>query len=187
MSLSGPRFRAARPEDAHAVAALHADSWQRHYRGAYADAFLDNEVGEYLGRLWTERLAAPPSNARTILAEHDGELVGLAHTFLDHDPTWGAFVDNVHVRYTVKRQGIGRRLFALTAQEVLRSSPSSGLHLTVLDQNTAAQAFYSARGGTPVERVDVPAPGGDPARLNGKPTCLRFVWRADELGALSER
>jgi ribosomal protein S18 acetylase RimI-like enzyme len=184
---SGPRFRAARPEDAPAVAGLHADSWQRHYRGAYTDAFLDNEVAEYLGRLWTERLAAPPPEARTILAEYDGELVGIAHTFLDDHPTWGAFVDNLHVRYAVKRQGIGTRLLARVAQEVVRSSPSSGLHLTVLDQNTAAQAFYSACGGTSVERLEVPAPGGNQAWLNGRPTCHRFAWRAGEMGLLSER
>jgi GNAT superfamily N-acetyltransferase len=36
------RFRAAGPGDAQAVAGLHADSWRRHYRGAYADSFLDN-------------------------------------------------------------------------------------------------------------------------------------------------
>ena len=34
-------FRAAGPDDVHAVAGLHAESWQRHYRGAYSDAFLD--------------------------------------------------------------------------------------------------------------------------------------------------
>jgi len=39
-----------------------------------------------------------------------------------------------------------------------------------------AQAFYGARGGTRVEHDDVPPPGGDPARLNGKPMGLRYVW-----------
>jgi GNAT superfamily N-acetyltransferase len=36
------RFRVACPGDAQAIAGLHADSWQRHYRGAFSDAFLDN-------------------------------------------------------------------------------------------------------------------------------------------------
>jgi GNAT superfamily N-acetyltransferase len=171
-----PRFRPARPEDAPAVAGLHADSWQRHYRGAYSDNFLDEEAPTYLTRMWTERLAAP-THTRTILAEHDGELVGLAHTFLDNDPRWGALVDNLHVRHTLKRQGIGTQLLALTAEAVLQWSSLSGLYLWVLEQNSAAQAFYSVRGGESVERDDVPAPGGDPTRLNGKPACLRFAWR----------
>jgi len=74
---AGLRFRAAGPGDAHAIAGLHADSWQRHYRGAYSDAFLDNDVAGYLLPLWTERLASPNPQARTILAEIDGAVGAL--------------------------------------------------------------------------------------------------------------
>jgi len=37
------RFRAAEQGDASAVAALHTGSWQRHYRGAFSDDFLDGD------------------------------------------------------------------------------------------------------------------------------------------------
>jgi ribosomal protein S18 acetylase RimI-like enzyme len=172
----GPLFRLAGPDDATAVAGLHTDSWQRHYRGAYADSFLDHEAADFLVGLWTERLTTTPRPACTIVAEYDGELVGLAHTLFAIDPTWGALVDNLHVRSALKRQRIGTRLLAMTAQAVRDRSPSSGVHLWVLEQNTAAQGFYSARGGTCVERDEVPPPGGNPAWLNGKPTCFRFAW-----------
>ncbi len=175
----------AGPEDALAVAGLHADSWQRHYRGAYADAFLDGEPAGYLAGRWTERLATASPQARTILAEYDGELVGLAHTVLDSDPTWGALVDNLHVRSPLKRQGIGSRLLALTAQAVLEAAPSSGLYLWVLEQNKAAQQFYEACGGTRGDRSHVPPPGGDPANLNGTPSCFRYSW--PDLSVLAER
>jgi GNAT superfamily N-acetyltransferase len=171
------RFRAARPRDTGAIARLHADSWQRHYRGAFSDAFLDNDVAGYLLPVWAERLETPNPQARTILAEHSGEVVGLAHTFLDEDARWGAFIDNLHVTHGLKRHGIGTRLLALTGQAVLDRSPSSGLYLWVLEQNSDARAFYAARGGVCVEREDVPPPGGDPARLNGKPIGLRYAWR----------
>jgi GNAT superfamily N-acetyltransferase len=170
-------FRAAGPGDAHAIAGLHADSWQRHYRGAYSDAFLDNEVLGYLRPLWTERLAIPHPQARTILAERDDEIVGLAHTILGQDATWGALVDNLHVAHGLKRHGIGTRLLALTAQAVLDWSPSSGLYLWVLEQNSDARAFYAARGGACAEREEVPPPGGDATRLNGTPMGLKFVWQ----------
>jgi hypothetical protein len=62
------------------------------------------------------------------------------------------------------------------AQAVLDSAPASGLYLWVLEQNAAAQAFYTAKGGTCVERAAVPPPGGDPTRLNGTPMALRFAW-----------
>jgi hypothetical protein len=170
-------FRAAGLGDAQAIAGLHADSWQRHYRGAFSDAFLDNGATGYLRSLWTERLAFPSPQARTILAERGGEVVGLAHTILGQDAQWGAFIDNLHVAYGLKRQRIGTRLLALTAQAVLDWSPSSGLYLWVLEQNSDARAFYAARGGTCVERDEVLPPGGDAARLTGKPMGLKYVWQ----------
>ncbi|HXL89836.1 MAG TPA: GNAT family N-acetyltransferase [Streptosporangiaceae bacterium] len=171
------RFRAAGPGDAHAIASLHADSWQRHYRGAFAGAFLDNDVAGYLLPLWTGRLVSPDPRARTILAELDGTVVGLAHTVLDEHPVWGAFLDNLHVAHGLKRQQVGTRLLALTGQEVVDWSPASGLYLWVLEQNSDARAFYTVRGGTCVERAEASPPGEDPARLNGKPMSLRCVWR----------
>ncbi len=173
---SGLRFRAAGPDDAPAVAALHADSWQRHYRSAFSAAFLDHDVAAYLLPLWSGRLASPDPRARAILAELDGAVVGLAYTVLGEDPAWGSFLDNLHVAHGLKRQGIGTRLLALTGQEVVGWSPSSGLYLWVLEQNRDARAFYAAHGGTCVERAEVQPPGGDPARLNGTPIGLRYAW-----------
>jgi ribosomal protein S18 acetylase RimI-like enzyme len=169
-------FRMADADDAAAVAGLHADSWRRHYRGAFSDAFLDGDVAGYLRERWTERLSARDPQARTIVAEFGGELVGLAHTQLGDDPRWGALLDNLHVAYGLKRMGVGTRLMALTAQAVLDDAPESGLYLWVLEQNAGARAFYTARGGTCVETSRVPPPGGDPARLNGSPMGLRFAW-----------
>ena len=37
-------LRTAGPADADRVAGLHVASWRRHYRGAYADSFLDSDV-----------------------------------------------------------------------------------------------------------------------------------------------
>jgi len=98
---------------------LHADSWQRHYRGAFSDAFLDHDAAGYLLPLWTARLAAPDPQARTIIAEHNGTVVGLAHVILGHDRTRGAFLDNRHVTYRLKGHRIGTRLLALTEQPAL--------------------------------------------------------------------
>jgi ribosomal protein S18 acetylase RimI-like enzyme len=170
------RFRSAEAGDAAAVARLHADSWRRHYRGAFSDAFLDGDVTGYLLAVWTERLGGPDPQARTIVAEFGGEVVGLAHTQLGASADWGALLDNLHVSHGLKRLGIGTRLLALTAQAILDSAPASGLYLWVLEQNAGARAFYTARGGTCVETCAVSPPGGDPARLHGSPMSLRFVW-----------
>lgn len=168
-------FRVAGAEDAAAVAELHGDSWRRHYRGAYADAFLDDESPEYLGAMWAERLATR-EGTRTTVAEDDGQLVGLAHLIIGADPKFGALVDNLHVRAPLKRQGIGTQMLALTAKSLQELAPGSGLYLWVLEQNTSAQGFYEARGGIQGDRKEVPPPGGEPRRLNGRPACFRYYW-----------
>jgi ribosomal protein S18 acetylase RimI-like enzyme len=170
------RFRAAERGDGPAIAALHADSWQRHYRGAYTDVFLDDEAAGFLLDLWTRRFADPDPRAATIVAERAGALLGLAHTVVGDYPAWGALLDNLHVAYGLKRQGVGTRLLSLSAQAVAAAEPGSGLYLWVLEQNAGARAFYGARGGTSVENGQVAAPAGDATRLNGQPRALRYAW-----------
>ena len=158
------------------MADLHADSWRRHYRGAYSDAYLDGDVVTDRRSVWQERLGRPSAPAVTILAEGGGSLLGFIHVVFDHDPRWGSLVDNLHVRAASKRSGIGRQLMAAGAAAVLERSDDGRMYLWVLEQNTAAQAFYTALGGQIVERDLTSAPGGDPARLNGTPAKLRCAW-----------
>ena len=67
-------------------------------------------------------------------------------------------------------------IFLIAARAVLAERPGSGLYLWVLEKNVNARAFYDARGGTCVEARAVLPPGGDQARLNGKPIGLRYAW-----------
>jgi GNAT superfamily N-acetyltransferase len=169
------RFRPAGAADAIAVAALHADSWRRHYRGAYSDSFLDGDVLEDRTKVWIERLRCDDRGTRTVVADDDDAgLIGFAHVILDSDPTWGALLDNLHVRQGQKRRGIGSRLLALVAAPVVdRERP---LYLWVLEQNADARAFYEARGAASVGRAKVSPPGGVASRLEGTPSKLRYAW-----------
>jgi ribosomal protein S18 acetylase RimI-like enzyme len=169
------QFRLADPADAEAVANLHADSWRRHYRGAYSDAFLDGDVVADRLAMWTDRLREPDPRRCTILAE-DGSLVGFANTAFDDDPTWGALLDNLHVADGHKRQGIGSRLLALTAEAVIERPKRTGLYLWVLEQNVDAQAFYQARRGRCVGRGLASPPAAIASRLTGSPAKLRYAW-----------
>jgi ribosomal protein S18 acetylase RimI-like enzyme len=170
-----PQFRRAGPDDALAVANLHADSWRRHYRGAYSDDFLDGDVFADRVAVWNGRLRDSDPRHCTILAEADG-LVGFANTVFDDDPTWGALLDNLHVAGQYQRRGIGSRLLALTAEAVIARAERTGLYVWVLEQNIDAQAFYQARAGKGVGRDVVSPPGGVASRLSGSPAKLRYVW-----------
>ena len=128
---------------------------------------------------WTGRLSRPTPDRYTVVADLDGTVAGFAHTILDADPTWGAYLDNLHVRHDLKRQGIGARLMAETVRAVARRRPSTGLYLWVLEQNTAAQAFYGAQGGSCVQReLTGPFPGG------GYAFSFRYAW--PDLSKLAE-
>ena len=158
------------PADADAVAALHADSWRRHYRGAYRDSYLDGDVFADRASVWTDRLNHPTPGQYTVVADADGAVLGFSHTILQHHPTWGALLENLHVRYDMLGRGVGGRLMAESAAVVLRSSPVTGIYLSVLKQNVAAQAFYRARG-EPVSKRGWPDlfPGAGPLPRTASP------------------
>lgn len=167
-------IRRGGPADAEAIAGLHADSWRRHYRGAYADAYLDGDVeAERLG-VWTQRLASQDRSTSTLIAEADGAFVGFVHIVFDADPRWGSLVDNLHVVWARKRARVGSRLMSAAGAAVLQHG--GGLYLWVLEQNVDAQSFYVARGGRRVESRLVPPPGGRAERLNGSPVGVRMAW-----------
>jgi GNAT superfamily N-acetyltransferase len=165
------QLRTATSADAVAVADLHADSWRRHYRGTYDDAYLDGDVFAERRAVWTKRLAdIDPAVARTILIEDEGRLVGFAHVMFDDDPRWGALVDNLHVRFDHKRGGVGTALMRAAARAVLEQAEPSGLYLWALEANAPARAFYRARGGAEVEFEVSELEGG------GQAMAVRYAW-----------
>lgn len=178
--------RDATDADARGIAALHAASWSRHYRGAFADSYLDGEAPAERRAIWSERLAAEAGGLRgttletcTLVAEIEGRtgraIVGFAHTMFDQDPAWGSLLDNLHVDHTAQRRGIGSTLLAETARRVLGRG-TRGLYLWVLEQNRAAQSFYRSLGGALVGSREAVGPGGDPTRLVGRPVAWRCAW-----------
>lgn len=179
-SMASVCIRDANADDVDAIAALHADSWRRHYRGAYSDEFLDGDVLADRIAVWTARMASPTDGCTLVaqVGEEDtGTVVGFAHTVFGADPVWGALVDNLHVRYVAKRQGLGSLLMVRTAQRLIAHDGTSGLYLWVLEQNRDAQAFYLSLGGSLVGRRAAIGPGGVPGRLTGQPMALRCAWQ----------
>lgn len=154
---------------------MHAASWRRHYRGAYADSFLNADVLAHRRAIWSARLARP-AGCITVLAEDDGGLAGFVHVILDEDVEWGSLIDNLHVAHRCQRTGIGTALLARAAPRILELATTPRAYLWVLEQNAAAQQFYRARVGARVEKALVEPPGGVPSRLDGSPVKLRIAW-----------
>ncbi|MBM7788102.1 GNAT family N-acetyltransferase [Tenggerimyces flavus] len=166
-------FRPATPADAEAVALLHADSWRRFYRGAFADSYLDGDLETERRSVWAGRLGEP-SGTVTVVAEDARGFAGFVHVMLDHDPVYGSLLDNLHVAHDRQRSGIGRALIVRAAEGVVARAARPTFYLWVLEQNTRAQAFYQAQGGQLAGREAVNSQPKD--RLNGDPYGLRVVW-----------
>ena len=112
-------YRSASEQDIGSIAALHAESWRRNYRGAYLNAFLDGPVFDDRRAVWTARLTEPDPRHDTVVAEWHSKIIGFVHTILDHHPVWGALLDNLHIAPEATRRGIGTRLMAWSGATVM--------------------------------------------------------------------
>jgi GNAT superfamily N-acetyltransferase len=155
-------LRSAQPQDAAAIAALHALSWRRAYRGILRDQFLDGPVFANRLELWRARLADSEACTRqqTWIAHERGAIQGFACVIPDVDPTWGALLDNLHVVPASHGRGLGRLLLSTAAKWLLQRSPHSLMPLWVYDQNLAARRFYERCGAAMLDTQTELAPDG---------------------------
>jgi len=163
-------IRPAKIEDAKSIALLHAESWRVAYRGIFRDEFLDGDVVQDRNDVWRQRFAAPKDNQIVLVAEESQELSGFVCAFGNEDQKWGTFIDNLHVRKSSNRQGIGTRLMREIAHWSHQHYPGAGLYLSVLEANVAARRFYAALGATNQEARLWEPPGG------GEVVELHYVW-----------
>jgi GNAT superfamily N-acetyltransferase len=164
-------YREATPEDVEQVALLHAQSWQRHYRGILQEDYLKNQVLTDRRQVWRERLQHPAENQYVLLVEEDHMLCGLACLYFNHDPVWGSLLDNLHVSSVYQGQGIGRQLLASVAARAYAYNHSLPLYLWVYAKNESARGFYASLGGSHEETQRVENPGG------GYGEVYRYVWK----------
>ena len=168
-------FLLATSPDSVRVASLHAESWRNSYRGILPDAYLNEDAVKERESLWKARLSAPDIDRRyVLLAELDKQLVGFVCVLLDEEPEWGACLDNLHVRFELQGQGLGRQLFARAVRWVMAKESGWPIHLWVFEANYAARRFYDALKGDITERKIKEMPGG------AKVSSLRYVWRNTE-------
>lgn len=91
------------------------------------------------------------------VAEHDGEVVGMALWFLNFS-TWrgthGIYLEDLYVRPEHRGAGLGTQLLR-TLAEVCVERGYSRLEWWVLDWNTPSIEFYKAHGAVPMDEWTV--------------------------------
>jgi GNAT superfamily N-acetyltransferase len=164
--------RPATSSDCHAIAALHARSWQSTYRDILSNDYLDHHVAEDRRDLWEARFTKFDQRQHHVaVAVDDDAIVGFVCVLLDEEPEYGALLDNLHVAPDRHRGGVGRRLMASAAHWVAAMQPEWTMHLWVYEQNAKTVTFYRSAGGTQVEQRLIVTPAGNRAAV------LRFEWR----------
>jgi GNAT superfamily N-acetyltransferase len=165
--------RLALPDDAMAIATIHADNWQRSYRGILRDDYLDGPVIGDRQVVWKRRLSNSADSSLQFIAviERPGGLAAFVCAYLDADPEWGALLDNLHVAFASRGQRLGLRLMACAAAWVIAERPASRLHLWTYEKNRPARRYYERLGGEVVNQHAEPAPDGSHVRA------VRYGWR----------
>ena len=163
-------LRVATADDAKRIARLHAESWQRTYRGMFRDEFLDGPVIEDRLAEWRARFASPDPARFVAVAEDQSDLLGFVCVFGEDDARWGSLIDNLHVRQDAQKRGIGAALMRAAAAWCEETHPGRPIYLLVLRANTNAQAFYERLGGTNAGEDEREQHGG------GIAYGYRYVW-----------
>ena len=163
-------YREALPDEAEAIAQMHAASWQKHYRGILRDDYLNQNVLTDRLEVWQERFEHPKETQHIIVATDNEQCCGFACTYADFHEEYGALLDNLHVLSAWQGRGIGAELIRKSARWVQQQDKHSGFYLWVFEDNTNALAFYKRMGGTVQEKTVVENPGG------GSAPVLRIIW-----------
>ena len=156
--------RAARPDDAHPIAAVHVATWRDAYAGLLPDELLAGLDSSEWAERWRGRLAAPAGGVFTLVFEADGRVRGFASGGPSRDEFPGGEVYAIYVDPGCQGRGAGRRLLA-AATRLLADGGFAGASLWVLSGNHPARGFYESQGWhrdgtghqwTPSDGVSVP-------------------------------
>jgi GNAT superfamily N-acetyltransferase len=138
-------IRAAKPEDARAIAEVHLASWKTTYFGIIPQDYMDGLRVENGAAQWKTRLVEGSSTV--LVAEDAAGIFGFAaggtplHPVDGYDAELGA----IYMLATHQRQGAGRALVQRLAVELYRQGFTS-LLVWALRGNPACN-FYQALGG----------------------------------------
>lgn len=172
--------RTARPNDARAIAATHAQAWRVGYAGLVPDEFLasiDDEEWAINRRRAIER---PRPDMHTFVVLADGTIIGFVHSGAFRLPDRAAHPDGsigeiyaIYVHPDHWSTGAGYVLMR-TAVDHLASDGRVEIRLWTLEDNARARRFYE-RFGFAFDGEREPHPIGGSTDTESAPTAVRYT------------
>ena len=138
-------IRRIQPSDLPHIAAVQIESWKDTYTDALPAAYLADQVTEDLEHHWSKVAIQPEDIVR--VAE-DGGIIGFISVWCRPYP----FIDNLHVKPAHRSKGVGSKLMASAARQILRQGHSSA-YLWVVEKNRRAIQLYERLGGVRTEHA----------------------------------
>lgn len=166
--------RAARTGDAPGIARVHVESWRTTYSGLVPEHYLSGLSVDESSSLWRERLGA--GSSITLVAEAAGETLGFASGGPSLEKGFSGYEAELYAVYLLRkhqRGGVGHRLFAAVAGELLRER--GPVFLWTLAYGPAC-GFYERIGGVMLGSREIEIGGA-------KLTEVAYGWREMEAGA----
>ncbi|MBN3838857.1 GNAT family N-acetyltransferase [Burkholderia sp. Ac-20349] len=139
-------LRAATAQDANHIARLHTLSWQTAYSHILPVAYLSDEVPTEHAIRWRQYLDRNETEwGLVLIAEVDGEPVGIVSAERPVDPALGVLLDCLHVHPSHHGSGTGKRMIE-AVRAWARGLGVDRVHLKVLEGNERAIGFYEHNG-----------------------------------------
>lgn len=142
-------IRKAIEEDSKEIALLIIRSWKKAYRGLIPDDFLDNMSMENIEKNWKKNIISQNDKNSIFVYEERDKIHGVIRFGEPLDKENRRYNAEIHVLYvepTLKRKGIGSRLFNFAKEYFIRYGKNN-LIIWCLKGNEQGMNFYKKMGG----------------------------------------
>jgi ribosomal protein S18 acetylase RimI-like enzyme len=145
------RVRAAIPQDARAIGAVHMQCWREAYSHLVSERFLQQQTPEQAAERWAQALGTPTEGRTVHVGTVDDRVVGFASSgpSRDEPPVRDLQLWAIYLLADHHGSGLGQRLL----DAVLGDRPAS---LWMAKDNPRALAFYRRNGFAPdgMEKIE---------------------------------
>ncbi|MFF9425409.1 GNAT family N-acetyltransferase [Streptomyces sp. NPDC014746] len=138
-------LRAARPDDAAALASVHVLSWRAAYRDLVPGPHLDALDVDERAAVWRDRLTAPDRPSVLLATDDEGRAVAFSCFRACHDEEFTAELAALYALPEAWGTGVGRALLSASAEALVAGGFRTAA-LWVFAGNARARRFYEAAG-----------------------------------------